>query len=255
MQMLVNPLSVTLVAVLVLMLLWFMTRRRGFLNAVMLLCMLLWLAATPWLSHNVESLLERRAGESTAESLPRADAIVILGGTLAPPGASGGNANLSSAADRLVYGAQLYELGKAPRILIAGGSGAGESTEAESIHASALLSAWGIPATALLTETESVNTYENAVYSKLILKQHGLKKVLLVTSAMHMPRALATFRSAGIEATPAATDFEAAGPGPSGLSAWIASPGALEVTTRVIKEYVGWLVYRNRGWIAGDAGS
>ena len=72
---------------------------------------------------------------------------------------------------------------------------------------------------------------------------------------MHMPRALATFRSAGIDATPAAMDFEASGPGPSGLLAWTASPATLEVTTRALKEYVGWLVYRNREWIGDDDGS
>ena len=256
--MLFNPLSAAVVAVLVLLLLWLLTRRGGFLIAVVVVTLLLWLSATPWLSRNLQSLLERRAGEAATESLPRADAIVVLGGTLSPPGASGGDANLSAAADRLVYATRLYELGKAPVILISGGHGSGvgvDAMDAESVHAAALLAGWGIPASAILTETESINTYENAVYSKLMLDQHGLKTALLVTSAMHMPRALATFRSAGIDATPAATDFEASGPGPSGLLAWSASPAALEVTTRALKEYVGWLVYRNRGWIGGGDGS
>lgn len=252
MQTIVNPLSISLAAILALLLLWLLTRRRGFLTTVVVVTLLLWLAATPWLSRSVQSLLEHRAGEAVAESLPRADAIVVLGGTLSPPAASGGDANLSSAADRLVYAARLYALGKAPVILISGGMRDGAASDAESVHAGALLAGWGIPESAILTETESINTYENAVYSKLMLDQHGLKTVLLVTSAMHMPRALATFRTAGITATPAPTDFEASGPGPSGLHAWIANPAALELTTRVLKEYVGWLVYRNRGWISGD---
>jgi uncharacterized SAM-binding protein YcdF (DUF218 family) len=255
MQMIINPLSATLTAVLLMLLLWLLTRRRGFLTTVIVLIMLLWLAATPWLSSSVQSLLEQRAGEAAAESLPRADAIVVLGGTLSPPGAAGGDANLSAAADRLVYAARLYALGKAPVILISGGHSGGASSDAESVHAGALLAGWGIPESAILTETESINTYENAVYSKLMLDQHGLKTVLLVTSAMHMPRALATFRSTGINATPAATDFEASGAGASGLAAWIASPAALEVTTRALKELAGWLVYRNRGWISGQAGA
>jgi uncharacterized SAM-binding protein YcdF (DUF218 family) len=70
-----------------------------------------------------------------------------------------------------------------------------------------------------------------------------------------MPRALATFKSAGIKATPAPTDFEASGPGPSGVIAWTANPAALEVTTRALKEFVGWLLYRNRGWITAEAAS
>jgi uncharacterized SAM-binding protein YcdF (DUF218 family) len=215
--------------------------------------LLLWLSATPWLSRNTQSLLEQRAGGLSAESLPRADAIVVLGGALSPPEPAATDANLSAAADRLVYATRLYKLGKAPIVLIAGGNADGTgAANAESVHAAQLLGEWGIPASAILTETESTNTYENAVYSKLMLDQHGLKTVLLVTSAMHMPRALATFRSAGIEATPAPTDFEASGSGPPGLADWAADPAALAVTTRTLREYVGWLVYRSRGWIAGD---
>ncbi len=251
--MLVNPLSAALAALIVLLGLWLLTRRNAFLIATVVVIVLLWLAATPWVSHNLQSSLEGRATEASADALPKADAIVVLGGTLSPPVSSQLSANLSAAADRLVYAARLYALGKAPVILISGGHAAGGTMDAESVHAAALLGDWGIPASAVLTETESINTYENAVYSKLMLKQHGLKRVLLVTSAMHMPRALATFRSAGVEATPAATDFEASGPGQSGLLAWTANPQALDATTRALKEYVAWLVYRQRGWIgAGD---
>jgi len=254
MQMLFNPLSATLIAIPLLLILWLLTRRNGFLVAIVVVNLLLWLSATPWLSHNVQSLLEHRAGERNAESLPRADAIVVLGGILSPPGSSSTDANLSAAADRLVYATRLYKLAKAPIVLVSGGNAnSAETTDAESVHGAALLGDWGIPANAILTETESTNTYENAVFSKLMLDRHGLKTVLLVTSAMHMPRALATFRSAGVEATPAPTDFEASARGPSGLGDWAADPAALAVTTRTLKEYVGWLVYRSRGWIAADS--
>ena len=253
MQMLFNPLSATLIAVPLLLVLWMLTRRNGFLVAIVIINLMLWLSATPWLSRNVQSLLEDRAGEPSAETLPRADAIVVLGGTLSPPELPATDANLSAAADRLVYATRLYKLGKAPMILISGGNADGTgTTDAESVHGAALLGDWGVPASAILTETESINTYENAVYSKLMLEQHGLKTVLLVTSAMHMPRALATFRSAGIEATAAPTDFEASGSGPSGLADWAADPAALTVTTKTLREYVGWLVYRSRGWITAD---
>ena len=248
--MLFNPLSAALAALIVLLALWLLTRRGAFLVATIAVIVLLWLAATPWVSRNLQSPLEGRATQARADALPKVDAIVVLGGTLSPPESSQSGANLSAAADRLVYAARLFALGKAPIILISGGNAAAlDVMDAESVYAAALLTDWGIPASAILTETESINTYENAVYSKLMLKQHDLKSVLLVTSAMHMPRALATFRSAGVDATPAATDFEASGPGVSGLLAWTANPEALDVTTRALKEYLGWLVYRQRGWI------
>lgn len=250
--MLFNPLSAALVALLVLLLLWLLTRRGAFVIAMVVVTALLWLLATPWMSRNLQSLLESQAGDVPADTLPKADAIVVLGGTLIPPASRGNDPNLSAAADRLVYAAKLYRLGKSPIILVSGGGGTeGGTMDAESVHAAALLAGWGIPASAILTETESASTYENAVYTKLLLDQHGLKTVLLVTSALHMPRALATFETAGIQANPAATDFETSVPAASGVGAWVAEPAALETTTRALKEYFGWLVYRQRGWIAG----
>jgi uncharacterized SAM-binding protein YcdF (DUF218 family) len=227
-----------------------LTRRGALLAAMVVVMGILWLLATPWTSHNLQSLIESQAGEVSAESLPITDAIVVLGGTLSPPASPAREANLSAAVDRLVYATKLYRLGKSPTILISGGNAtSAETMDAESIHAAALLRDWGIPADAILTETESVNTYENAVYTKLMLDQHNLKSVLLVTSALHMPRALATFESAGVQAIPAATDFESRLPMASGMEAWIAEPAALEGTTRALKEYFGRLVYRQRGWI------
>ncbi|MHC4709953.1 MAG: YdcF family protein [Planctomycetota bacterium] len=250
--MLFNPLSAALVIVVVLLLLWMLTRRGAFLVASVVIIALLWLLATPWMSRTLQSLLESEASELPAQALPKADAIVVLGGVLSPPVLPESDANLSAAADRLVYAARLYTLGKAPVILVSGGhGGTAGAMKAESVHAAALLTEWGVPASAVFTETESINTYENAVYSKLMLDQHGLKRVLLVTSAVHMPRALATFKSAGIDAIPAATDFVTALPAPSGLDAWIANPASLDSSTQALKEYVGWIVYRQRGWISG----
>jgi uncharacterized SAM-binding protein YcdF (DUF218 family) len=65
-----------------------------------------------------------------------------------------------------------------------------------------------VPENAILLEIESRTTYENAVFSKRLLEANGLEEIRLVPSALHMPRALATFRSLGITAIPAPTDFE-----------------------------------------------
>lgn len=251
--MIINPLSAALVAIGALLLLWLLTRRGFFLTAVVVVLGLVWLASTPAVSRGLQSLLERQIAPTPAQSLPSADAIVVLGGTLSPPAGEGGEVNLSAAADRLVYAARLYALGKAPIVLVSGGDGGEDDTlGAESVHAAALLEGWGIPKSAILTETESSNTYENATFTKLMLEQHHLRRVLLVTSAMHMPRALATFRSAGIEATPAPTDFETSRPGVSGLARWTADPGSLATTTRVLDEFAAWIVYRQRGWTEDD---
>ncbi len=87
--------------------------------------------------------------------------------------------------------------------------------------------------------------------TRQLLAEHGLHRVLLVTSAMHMPRALATFTSAGIEAEPAATDYTVTYRDHRSVIDFLPDAKALARTTDAIKEYVGYAYYRWKGWITG----
>ena len=100
---------------------------------------------------------------------------------------------------------------------------------------------------AIVRAGSSLNTRQNAVQTRPILEARQMREVLLVTSALHMRRAAATFRKAGIAVIPAPTDFETLGGSVSALD-WLPDAGALLGTTRAIKEYVGFVVYRLRGW-------
>jgi uncharacterized SAM-binding protein YcdF (DUF218 family) len=120
-----------------------------------------------------------------------------------------------------------------------------------------ILKTLGVPNSAILQDPTSLNTYQNAVNVKKIINERGIRRVLLVTSAMHMPRSLRIFQRQGIEAIPAPTDFlvtqqELEEPNNS-TQATILSllPDAdrLEMTTRALKEYLGTLIYRLRGWL------
>ena len=117
-----------------------------------------------------------------------------------------------------------------------------------------LLVEWGIPREALVLERRSRNTYENALYSKELLDERGIRDVLVVTSAEHMWRSLAVFRSLGLEAIPAATDYSG-GVDISYASpeVWLPSAGTLEGVAASLKEYMGVFVYWLRGWIRSDA--
>ena len=112
-----------------------------------------------------------------------------------------------------------------------------------------LLEEWGVPGASIIAEAASRNTYENAVFTRQVLAEHGLQRVLLVTSALHMPRALATFRSAGIDAVPAATDFTVTYKDQRTVIDFLPDAEALSRTTYAIKEYVGYVYYRWKGWI------
>jgi uncharacterized SAM-binding protein YcdF (DUF218 family) len=107
-------------------------------------------------------------------------------------------------------------------------------------------------------ESTSRNTYENGVNSHEILAKEGIKRILLVTSATHMPRAVRVFERQGLEVIPAPTDFlvtraewqylREAGPHTQ-LINLLPSAGNLELTTRALKEYIGIAVYKLRGWL------
>ena len=75
-----------------------------------------------------------------------------------------------------------------------------------------------------------------------ILARRGINRILLVTSALHMPRSLALFEAQGLEVIPAATDHEVT-PLP-GWRKWLPDTAALDGSSRAIKEIVGRLVGR-----------
>ena len=101
----------------------------------------------------------------------------------------------------------------------------------------------GVPASAILLEDKSRNTREDAQFTKELLAEHGFSKILLVTSAMHMPRALALFQAQGITVIPAVTDFDAIPPR-SEWQRWLPDIEALDRSSRALKEYLGMALHR-----------
>ena len=106
----------------------------------------------------------------------------------------------------------------------------------------------GLDSAIVLLEEDSRNTYENAQYTRQILEKRGWREVLLVTSASHMRRAVAAFRTQGIVVIPAPTDIRVVQQGFS-LLRLLPTVIALEKSSIAIKEYIGWWIYGIRGWI------
>lgn len=209
-----------------------------------------------WVSRSLVRSLE---GQNIPPGeLPNAEAIIVLGGatkSAIPPRPS---VDLSEEGDRILYAAQLYKRSLAPLVIVSGGRiywrGRGPS---ESADMAAIMMQMGVPASAILQEPDSLNTYENALNVKKILDSRGIHRVLLVTSAIHMPRSLLIFQRQGIAAIPAPTDFLVTN---NDLPQLQSSPQAtlldvlpdadrLQQFTRALKEYVGLVVYRLRGWL------
>jgi uncharacterized SAM-binding protein YcdF (DUF218 family) len=89
----------------------------------------------------------------------------------------------------------------------------------------------------MIIEGRSRYTRENARYSAVLFRARGIDRVLLVTSALHMRRALRHFADEGIKAVPVASDHEARAV--QGLMGWIPDADALDGSSRAIKERVG----------------
>ena len=191
------------------------------------------------------------------EQIPSAQAIVVLGGAIRAPSAPRPMIDVNEHGDRVLYAAKLYRDGLAPLIIAAGGRipWFGEERP-ESADMAILLQMLGVPADAIIEEPDSLNTYENAVNVRKILADQGIERILLITSALHMPRSLLIFEKQGINAIPAPTDFlatessfqESDSPQEIILN-FIPDASRLEKTTSALKEYIGIVVYRLRGWL------
>ncbi len=243
--------------ILLLVALWFCYKRsRWTFIPVLLAFIILMTASNVKFSNSLVTSLERQY--LPTENMPKAGAIVVLGGATRinePPRII---PDLSERGDRLLYGVKLYKDGAAPYILLTGGRidwYGGDSSEAEDM--ATLMEIMGVPREALLLESRSLTTYENAVYTKEILDRRNIKKIILVTSAAHMPRSLAIFKKQGINAIPAPTDFlvsdrnlvESEVSTQSRIISLFPNPESLDRTTQIIKEYIGTFVYRLRGWL------
>jgi len=192
--------------------------------------------------------------------IPTAEAIVLLGGGTSAADAPRPMVEVNGAGDRVLYAGKLYKEGRAPLILLSGGNiewltGEGSSPADDMAE---LLVLMGIPREALLLQPNSQNTYEDALYSSQMLKERGITRVILVTSAMHMPRSVALFEKQGIEVIPAPVDFRVTEAGWEQmfhnsfggiLVDLLPNVSNMGAVSSALKEYIGMLVYALRGWI------
>lgn len=227
-------------------------------GAIVVALLLLWIGGNRWVAAGLARSLEGQF--PPLQEAPHADVILLLGGGSRPDLPPRPLPEVSEAGDRIIYAAWLYHQGKAPAILVSGGQPAiGPQTGQDAAeNMTILLKMLGVPREAIWQESDSRNTYENALYSRPILAEHEVEQVLLVTSALHMPRAAAIFQKQGVTVVPAPVDFHVTAaeweymqrPDPANwLYYALPDVGGLDLTTMVIKEYIGMLVYGWRGWL------
>lgn len=222
---------------------------------------LLWIGGHHEVAHRLSHSLEKRNPPLERISANKAEVIVVLGGGVRPEISPRQMPEFNERGDRVLHAVQLYRAGLAPHILATGGYPSlflGEHSRSEADEMAYLLTFMGIPEERIWLEETSENTFENARNVSAMLREKGINKVILCTSAIHMPRAMAAFEKQGIEVLPAPADFyvtstvdpDEAGSGIK-LSLFYSFPQAsyMQVTTESVKEYIGLLYYRLQGWI------
>jgi uncharacterized SAM-binding protein YcdF (DUF218 family) len=185
--------------------------------------------------------------------LPDSINIIVLGGGHADDMDLPPNDQLSTIAlGRLVEGVRIYKTATGDgrqatgvKVIVSGYAGKGKISQAEVLYRTALM--LGVDSAALIVSPKPSNTEEEAIeYLRLCGKS---KKLVIVTSAIHMPRAMMIFKSAGIDAIPAPTNHLVKYGSVKNKRGWVPSAGNITMMEQAMHEYVGmlWVKIRRVG--------
>ena len=155
---------------------------------------------------------------------------------------------LNEAGERLTATAELARLYPDARVLLSGGANhlVHDNTPTESQIARDVLVKVGVPESRITIEELSRNTCENGSESAAALQAKPGEQWLLVTSASHMPRAVACFRSAGAHTTPYPVDYRTRGDADL-LRPTATIAAGLAASDLAMHEWLGLLIYRVLG--------
>jgi uncharacterized SAM-binding protein YcdF (DUF218 family) len=172
-------------------------------------------------------------------------AIVVLGGGRRSHAPEYGGETVSALTlERLRYGARLHRQLNLP-LAVTGGVVSGDGQPEARLMARTLREDFAVPVR--WVEIRSRNTRENAVFTHALLAAEGVVRIVLVSHAVHLPRAGRMFRDQGFDVLLAPTAFYTGAPGEIDFSDWIPSTGALRQSWYALHEYLGlvwyWLRY------------
>jgi uncharacterized SAM-binding protein YcdF (DUF218 family) len=211
----------------------------------------LWVSSTPAISRLAARATEGWAERGLASDAPVADAIVVLSeGRVVAPGkaaVSGWNG-----ADRFFGGIELFKAGKSPLLVFTGGAAPWEpNATPEGDVLAGYAKEMGVPEGQILKTPRVTNTAEEALAVATLLRgrfsgptwRGDAPRVLLVTSAFHMPRARMLFERAGMSVIPFPVDFKVPAGGTVSVLAFLPTAGALAQTELAMREWYGRLFY------------
>lgn len=208
---------------------------------------LLFLASLPCVSEYLLKSLEDEIPELSIREAPTADAILVLSGILGDDRGIGRKTNWGEGFDRFEAGVLLWKADKAPWLVFTDpvpSRADGRETEGERLRREAL--AAGVPSEAMVLIGPIGNTADEAKLLARVAREKGWKKVILVTTAWHLPRAWERFRQLDIDGVPFPVDHRTPVRSEWDPVDWFPSAYALAETEIFMREWIGRWYYRLR---------
>jgi uncharacterized SAM-binding protein YcdF (DUF218 family) len=229
-----------IVALLVLFALW---RNKRWPLALALV--VLYLGSIPWVGNRLIGWVESRYPVVAVHQVEPADAVVVLGGILGPRVGEGLVPNFLDTSERFEAGVALLQAGKAPALVFTGATMSWRNTKStEGDELTRLAIARGVAAEKILVTREIVNTTGEAAAVAELMKAHGWKRVILVTTGWHMPRAVWQFQKAGVDCIIFPVDFRFDPARKTGAVDFVPRGEAWQMTETALRECYGQLFYR-----------
>lgn len=202
-------------------------------------------SSLPIVSKPLTSYLERDYTPTAVEPVPAHDTVVVLSGMLRTiANGSETHYEFKDAVDRILAGVALLNANRAERLILTRGDVPWSAGVPEGEYLADFVHDLGIEREQVSLTPRAQNTEEEA---RAVAGMVGPgERIILVTSAFHMPRAEAVFVANGVEVTPHAVDFRA-GTTDTTIMDFIPSTGALDDTSKFVREMIGrayyWLKY------------
>jgi uncharacterized SAM-binding protein YcdF (DUF218 family) len=212
--------------------------------------LILWVLGSTPIAETLVRRAEQPYATNVLATLPVADAVIALGGGHTPSAYDPLRTSINEAGDRVLAALEIVRRGKA-KMLVLGGSGpqSGFPERPNMAFVQEWITNWHLCPVTLTNLGLCGNTRDEALRCRELQVQHGWKRVILVTSALHLPRSTAVFRGAGVEVIPVAADFQVAGvPELPDRFSPFPSQRRFDLLAQYLHERIGELYYRARGW-------
>jgi uncharacterized SAM-binding protein YcdF (DUF218 family) len=228
--------------------------RRAALAGLGAIVLLYWTLSVPVIAETLAARFHERTTPHIPADLRGCEAIVVLGAGVSSFTSNGQTIDIPDpqTAFNAFEGARIYHLLESPVPVVASGGvpDLHRRQQPESLVIRGLLVTAGVPDDSIVLDSASKTTHEQAVNIAAMARQRGWQRIALVTPPVQMARAVGAFAREGLSSVARAeAPFQSDADGQQ-RSRWLPSMEALWISERALYDYLGWMYYRSRGWLA-----